>query len=129
MPLSSGYMSLTRRVLIILLVVITALVAVVAYRTATYTPLAGDSSSPVELAPAVRIDGATAAQHLAEAVRFRTVSHQDAKDNDWAEWDRLHAWLAATYPAAHAAMTRELVAGHTPVYTWRGADRRSRRSS
>ena len=51
-------MSLTRRVLIILLVVITALVAVVAYRTATYTPLAGDLTSPVELAPAVRIDGA-----------------------------------------------------------------------
>jgi len=122
MPLSSGYMSLTRRVLIILLVVITALVAVVAYRTATYTPPTGDSTSPVELAPAVRIDGAIAAKHLAEAVRFRTVSHQDAKDNDWAEWDRLHAWLAATYPAAHAAMTRELVAGHTLVYTWRGAD-------
>ena len=59
-------MSLTRRVLVILLVVITALVAVVAYRTATYMPLAGDSSSPVELAPAVRIDGAIAAQHLAE---------------------------------------------------------------
>jgi carboxypeptidase PM20D1 len=115
-------MSLTRRVLIVLLVVITALVAVVAYRTATYTPPTGELTSPVELAPAVHIDGATAAKHLAEAVRFRTVSHQDAKDNDWAEWDRLHAWLAATYPAAHAAMTRELVAGHTLVYTWRGAD-------
>ncbi len=63
-----------------------------------------------------------AAQHLAEAVRFRTVSHQDPQDNDWAEWDRLHAWLAVTYPAAHAALTRELVAGHTLVYTWRGTD-------
>ena len=115
-------MSLARRVLIVLLVVITALVAVVAYRTATYSPLAGDLQSPVELAPAVRIDGALAAKHLAEAVRFRTISHQDAKDNDSAEWDRLHAWLAATYPAAHTAMTSERVAGHTLVYTWRGTD-------
>mgnify|MGYP006386968859 FL=1 len=122
MPLSSREMSLTRRILLVLLVVITALVAVVAYRTATYSPLAGDLQSPVELAPAVRIDGALAAQHLAEAVRFRTVSHQDATDNDWAEWDRLHAWLAATYPAAHTAMTRDVVAGHTRVYTWRGTD-------
>ena len=122
MPLSSGYMSLTRRVLVILLVVITALVAVVAYRTATYSPLAGDLQSPVELAPATPIDDALAARHLAEAVRFRTVSHQDAKHNDWAEWDHLHAWLAATYPAAHTALTRDAVAGHTLVYTWRGTD-------
>jgi carboxypeptidase PM20D1 len=122
MPLSSRRMSLTRRVLIVLLVVIAALVAVIAYRTATYSPVAGDSTTPVELAPAVRIDGTRAAQHLAQAVQFRTVSHQEAKDNDSAEWDRLHAWLAATYPAAHAALTREVVAGHTLVYTWRGAD-------
>ena len=51
-----------------------------AYRTATCTARTGDSTSPVELAPAVRIAG------------------------------------------AHAAMTRELVAGHTLVYTWRGTD-------
>ena len=50
------------------------------------------------------------------------MSHQDAQDNDWAEWDRLHAWLAATYPAVHAAMTREVVADHTLVYTWHGVD-------
>jgi carboxypeptidase PM20D1 len=112
----------TRRILLVLLVAITALVAVVAYRTATYSPLAGELQSPVELAPATPIDDALAARHLAEAVRFRTVSHQDAKHNDWAEWDRLHAWLAATYPAAHTALTRDAVAGHTLVYTWRGTD-------
>ncbi len=121
-PVSSGHMNLARRVLIVLLVVIAALVAVVAYRTATYTPPTGELATAVDLAPVVRIDGTLAARHLAEAVRFRTVSHQDAQDNDWAEWDRLHAWLAATYPAAHAAMTREVVAGHTLVYTWRGMD-------
>jgi len=122
MSLSSGHMNLIRRVSVILLVTIAALVAVVAYRTATYTPRAGEATTPVELAPAVHIDSELAAQHLAQAVRFRTVSHQDARDNDWAEWDRLHAWLAATYPAVHAAMTREIVAGHTLVYTWRGVD-------
>ena len=121
-PVSSGHMSLPRRVLVVLLVVIAALVAVIAYRTATYTPPTGERATPVDLAPVVRIDATLAARHLAEAVRFRTVSHQDAQENDWAEWDRLHAWLAATYPAVHAAMTREVVAGHTLVYTWRGVD-------
>jgi len=115
-------MSLTRRFVLAVLVAIVVLIAVIAYRTATYTPPTKTVSAPVDLAPDVRIDVARAAQHLADAVRIRTVSHQDAKDNDWAEWDRLHAWLAATYPAAHAAMTREVVAGHTLVYTWRGVD-------
>ena len=115
-------MSLTRRIVLAVLAAIVVLIAVIAYRTATYAPPTQTVSPAVDLAPDARIDVARAAQHLAEAVRIRTVSHQDAKDNDWAEWDRLHAWLAATYPAAHAAMTREVVAGHTLVYTWRGAD-------
>jgi carboxypeptidase PM20D1 len=50
------------------------------------------------------------------------VCHQDAAENDPTEWDRLHAWLAQTYPAAHAVMQREIVAGHTLVYTWPGTD-------
>ncbi len=115
-------MSLARRVLAIVLVVVAAVVALIAFRTATYVPPTGELTTPVDLAPIVRIDSALAATHLAEAVRFRTVSHQDPQENDWAEWDRLHAWLAGAFPAAHAVMTREVVAGHTLVYTWRGTD-------
>src|SRR6187402_1749786 len=102
-------MRLIRRILLLLLVVVTVLVAVVAYRTATYMPSGGKLTTAVALAPVLRIDGAIAAQHLAEAIRFRTVSHQDPKDNEWPEWDRLHAWLAATYPGTHAVMSREEV--------------------
>jgi hypothetical protein len=61
-------------------------------------------------------------RHLAQAVRFQTVSHQDKADDQPAEWDKLHAWLQATYPAAHKAMTREVIAGHTLVYTWTGSN-------
>lgn len=101
-------------------VVLTA--AVIVYRTETYEPPAAVDLSEVKLAPAAPVDTATAAAHLAEAVRFRTISNQNPADNDWAEWDKLHAWLQATYPAAHAAMTREVVAGHGLVYTWTGSD-------
>ncbi len=69
-----------------------------------------------------------AARHLAEAVRIRTVSHQDPAENEPAEWERFLAWLQETYPAAHAAMPLELVAGHTLVYTWPGSDPARRRS-
>ena len=115
-------MSLTRRIVLVLLAALAILAGVVAYRTATYTAPGQAATARVELAPAVPIDGARAAQHLAEAIRIRTVSHQDPQDNDPAEWDRLHAWLTAAYPATHAALTREVVAGHTLVYTWQGSD-------
>jgi carboxypeptidase PM20D1 len=100
---------------------VAALAAVLAVRTALYeAPAAADST--VDLADVPPVDLALAATHLAEAVRLRTISHQDAADNDRAEWDRFHEWLASTYPATHAAMSREVVAGHTLLYTWPGSD-------
>ncbi len=96
---------------------------VVVVRTAAFEPPAAKDFASVPLAASVRVDIAQAARHLSEAVRFRTISHQDSAENDWAEWDRFDAWLEATYPAAHAAMRREIAAGHTLVYTWPGTDR------
>ena len=98
-----------------------AIAGVVAARTFTYAP-PGDAGPPVKLAGPVAIDAQAAAQHLSQAIQIQTVSHQDPAENQPAEWDRLHAWLATTYPAAHAAMTRETVAGHGLVYTWPGSD-------
>jgi len=68
------------------------------------------------------IDGARAAQRLGEAIRFRTVTHQNPAEDEVAEWERLHAWLQQSYPAAHAAMQRELVDGRSLLYTWTGRD-------
>jgi carboxypeptidase PM20D1 len=116
-------MRIAVRILLALLLSLLVLAAVVAYRTVTYVPpLAAATQSPIELAPLVALDIDRAAQRLAEAIRFRTISHQDPADNDATQWDGLHAWLQATYPAVHAAMTREVVAGHTLVYTWPGTD-------
>jgi carboxypeptidase PM20D1 len=114
-------MTMLRRGLLVIGLLLLVLVAVVAIRTVTYRPATAVDAS-VELAPSPSLDFERAAQRLSEAVRIRTVSHQVASDNDPAEWDRLHAWLQATYPAAHAAMRRDVVAGHTLVYTWPGSD-------
>ncbi|WP_426030150.1 M20 family peptidase [Caulobacter sp. DWP3-1-3b2] len=95
---------------------------VVAVRTATFKAPAAVDLSSVRLAPPRPVDVAMAAQHLGEAVRFQTVSHQDKAEDQPAEWDRLHAWLQATYPDAHRVMTREVVDGHALVYTWKGTE-------
>ena len=111
-----------RKLAWILLGLVAAVAAVIAVRTVTFRSPAALDSQPVAIAAAPEVDLGATAQHLAEAVRFRTISHQDPALNDAAEWERLHAWLRATYPAAHAAMTREIVGGHTLVYTWPGRD-------
>jgi carboxypeptidase PM20D1 len=103
---------------VVLLAVVVAVV-----RTLAFEPPGAQDFASVRLAEAPRVQVAQAARHLAEAIRFRTISHQDPADNDWAEWDRFHAWLVTTYPAAHTVMTRQILAGHTLVYTWPGADR------
>jgi len=101
-------------------VAIAALVIIV--RTAAFEPPATQDFASLRLAEPAAVDVRRAARHLAEAVRFRTVSHQDSASNDWTEWDRFDAWLATTYPAAHRVMQREIFAGHTLLYTWPGAD-------
>jgi carboxypeptidase PM20D1 len=101
---------------------VAVLAAIVAVRTATLSAPGAVSASQVEIADPSLPDVERATRHVAEAVRIRTVSQQDVAQNDWAEWDRFHAWLASTYPAAHAALTREIVAGHSLLYTWAGSD-------
>ncbi len=104
-------------------VIIVALAAIVVVRTLTFKPPAAVDVSSVVLAAAPPIDQAAAARHLSQAVQIRTISNQNKADNQWAEWDRLHAWLATTYPAAHAAMTREILPNKALVYTWTGSDK------
>lgn len=95
---------------------------VVAVRTITFKAPAQVDPAAAQLASARPVDVAKAANHLAEAVRFQTISHQEKADDQPAEWDKLHAWLQATYPKAHEVMTREVIADHTLVYTWPGSN-------
>ncbi len=98
-----------------------ALGGVVAVRTATFAPGAVADGSAIKVAPLAPFDNQLAAQHLGQAVRFQTVSNQDPAQNQTGEWDKLHAWLATTYPKASAAMQQEQL-GQTLVYTWPGSD-------
>jgi carboxypeptidase PM20D1 len=97
------------------------LVAVVLYRTFTFGP--GKAvETPVALAAPIPIDVNAAAQHLGEAVRFQTISHQDPKEDDPKAWDDQRAWLQTTYPKFHAVAQREVIGAGTLVYTWKGTD-------
>lgn len=62
-----------------------------------------------------------AAARLSEALRFPTVSATDGNVDAQAFLD-LHAYLERSFPLAHGAMQREIVAGYSLLYTWPGTD-------
>src|SRR5262249_13007673 len=101
--------------------VIVVLAAIVLFRTFTLTPPARGSEEPATQVPGVAANDV--AQHLAEAVRFQTVSYgahaHEAEKN--AELDKLRGWMETTYPNFHRVATREII-GKSLLFTWKGAN-------
>ena len=105
---------------IVLSVVILA--GVVVGRTLAVKPAPKDAAIAFAAAPPV--DAGRAAQRLSQAIRFNTVSHQEASEDDLSAWTAQRDFLSATYPAFHAAARREIV-GAAPgalMWTWGGSD-------
>ncbi|MCB2098555.1 MAG: M20/M25/M40 family metallo-hydrolase [Parvularculaceae bacterium] len=81
--------------------------------------LPGANGAAVTLTPP-QVDAAAAAERLGAAIRIETVSWGD-REIDAAAFSAFAAFLERAYPAAHAAMTRETVNGHSLLYRWKGA--------
>lgn len=84
----------------------------------------GTRSRQVAAEPATDppVDAAQAAQHLAGALRFRTISYQDSAQFPEAEFRAFQQYLVRTFPRVHAALSRETVAGFSLLYRWAGSD-------
>src|SRR5262245_66611369 len=72
------------------------------------------SSRQVEVdpAPALSIDADRAAATLSEAVRFKTVSHQDPAEFDAGQFSGLQQLLTERFPLVHQQLVRESVNEH-----------------
>ena len=106
-----------KTILIMLGVIITLLATVVVIKTLTYPWKNQVQVEPVEPR---RVDADTHASHLAEAIRFQTISHQDLADDDVEEWLALHNWLERTYPIIHRVLKREIINKYSLLYRWEG---------
>lgn len=73
-------------------------------------------------AEGVDIDPQVVAQHLAETLRFPTISHQDPAQFDGQPFEGLLAHLRATYPRVHQQLEVERIAGYSLLLSWRGSD-------
>ena len=107
-----------KRALLLLGLALLALVAVVLLRTVTV------ESKQIEVEPVVdlTVDANAAAQRLAGAVRFPTVSHEAGAQVESEAFLGLHRYLAESFPKVHATLSREVVAGYSLLYTWKGQD-------
>src|SRR5262245_40514442 len=105
-----------KRILAILGLVLAVLVVVLVLRTALV------KSRQIQARPVndLAIDSRAAAERLAGAIRFPTVSHEDGKNVEAAAFFGLHEYLRRTFPRVHAALTRETVADYSLLYTWKG---------
>ena len=112
-----------RNIFLAIVGAISLLICVILFRTVTYGGVASGQQIDLPTPPSISAD--RAAQHLSEAIQFRTitVAGGDPRPGTEGPWLALHTWLEDTYPAAHAAMRKELVPGTLSLlYTWQGSD-------
>ncbi|WP_315836619.1 M20 family peptidase [Bradyrhizobium prioriisuperbiae] len=107
-----------RYIAMLLLAVIVAVAAIVTFNAVSLKSRQ-IAVAPLAVAP---IDAQKAAERLAAAIRFRTISDANAPDQNADAFAGLHAHIAASFPAFHAAARREIVAKYSLLYTWEGSD-------
>jgi carboxypeptidase PM20D1 len=101
-----------------LLVLILGLVAVLGVNTL----MLRSKQIDVAAIPRAAVDQDGAAKRLAESIRFRTISSLEKPDQPNDALRAMQAHIAASFPAFHAAATREVVADFSLLYTWQGSD-------
>jgi carboxypeptidase PM20D1 len=68
----------------------------------------------------VPVDEQLVAEHLAAAVRCKTVPLDDTGTPDPQAFEQLHQMLKETYPLVHQKLRREVVNGYSLLYIWQG---------
>lgn len=108
-----------KRLVFAVAIVVVALLGIMSVRALRVAAPAPADATPIVIPP---IDTAAAALHLAEAIRFPTISLASGEPIDTASFVALHQYLQATFPRVHASLSREVVGGLSLLYTWQGSD-------
>ena len=106
-----------KRFLYLCLLISLILAAVIIFNTWRYT-----KSIPVY--PSVAITGISdsAAIHLGEAIRIKTISFGDTLPVDTTEFNKFRTFLETTYPTVHRQLPRLIFSEFSYVFTWKGKD-------
>lgn len=106
------------RILFFLALTVVLLVVVVTARTLRST----SKQVPALPASGPVVDARAVAEKLTAAIRIPTVTYQDTNHIDMDALVLLHDFLEESYPRVHRSLRREVIAGHSLLYTWPGED-------
>ncbi|HWM90036.1 MAG TPA: M20 family peptidase [Thermoanaerobaculia bacterium] len=106
-----------KKILAILGIAILVLAAIILVRASTLESKQVKAEPVTDLA----VDSNAAAQRLAGAVRFPTISHEGGRDVEAQAFLGLHRYLQASFPLVHQSLRREVVAEYSLLYTWPGS--------
>ncbi len=109
-----------KRILVIILALVLLLLCVVTVRTM----LVADRQITVEPAPPVAMDFERAAERLAGAIRYKTISYQENSRRSTVEFLRLHQYLEQAFPLVHKSLAKEVVNNYSLLYTWKGSSQK-----
>src|SRR5574341_1225934 len=108
---------MVKKIVVALLAAIVLLAALVVFRTLQY------HSRQVAAVPATDLTvDANAAERLADALKFRTISYQDSSQFDAHEFRAFQAFLEQAFPKTHSTLSRETVGTFGLLYKWNGSD-------
>jgi carboxypeptidase PM20D1 len=105
-----------RRTLFILLLCLTLLIAIMLVRTFRFT----SKQIRVPSLNDLRFNERRAAERLAQAIRFKTVSRQGSTQVDREPFAGLRGFLERSFPSVHATLQKEVVGGDSLLYGWKG---------
>lgn len=77
-------------------------------------------AKPTITAALPNVNANDAAQRLAAALRFQTISKQDVSLQDNSQFEGFHQFLQQTFPEVHSKLVKENVAGFNLLYRWPG---------
>jgi carboxypeptidase PM20D1 len=109
---------LVKKLAIVVVVALLGLASVLVGKAFVRSPRPRSTGGPP---PDATFSEQTIAEHLAAAIRYRTISHQDPKEDDRTAFAEFRRFLATTYPRVHVGMVNELVNGDGLLYRWPGA--------
>jgi carboxypeptidase PM20D1 len=107
-----------KRVLAWLGLVLLALVAVVLVRTLMFGAVDEAEVEPFSVA----VDAEAVTAHMAEAIRFKTVSTGNVETQGYEPFTQFVDWLQNTYPEVQQTLALEMIAEHTLLYRWQGSN-------
>ena len=86
----------------------------------------GSKQLTVTPAAVIQLDEAAAADRLAKALRFKTISSLDPAKQASAEFDQLHLHLRLSFPLVHSTLKLETIGAASLLYKWEGSDAKAK---